>query len=76
MRYEHLGTERYRRVLGSCWEGPTDLNAWMIKQGWAVEYRRYSRDYVHQEEVAKEAKRGIWAATFDMPWEWLASRRK
>jgi len=76
VRCEHLGTDRYRRIIGRCWEGATDLNAWMVEQGWAVAYLRYSREYARQEEAAKNAKRGIWAGTFDMPWEWRAARRK
>ena len=50
-----------------------DLNAWMVRQGWALAYRRYSRDYVFDEDTAKTQKRGLWTGTFLPPWLW---RRK
>ena len=50
--------------------GAIDLNAWMVINGWAVAYRRYSRDYVLDEQKAKESKKGIWQGHFIMPWSW------
>ena len=67
-----LGTEkdRYRRLIATCSIGNVDLNAWMVDQGYAVAYRRYSKAYIPQEEAAKIAHRGLWAGTFAMPWDW------
>ena len=46
------------------------MNAWMVRQGWAVAYRRYSTDYVSQENEAKSERLGIWRGEFVMPWKW------
>lgn len=75
VRCEHLGTDRYKRVLGRCWSGPTDLNKWMVRNGWAVAYRRYSEAYVADEDAARESRVGIWAGTFEMPWDWRRADR-
>ena len=64
------GIDRYKRVIGVCRVGAIDLNAWMVINGWAVAYRRYSRDYVLDEQKAKEGKKGIWQGHFTMPWIW------
>ena len=64
------GLDRYKRVIGVCRVGAIDLNAWMVVNGWAVAYRRYSRDYVLDEQKAKESKKGIWQGHFIMPWSW------
>ena len=68
-------TDRYGRVVAVCWIGAENLNAWMVWQGWAVAYRRFSKDYVLHEDAAKEARRGVWRGQFQMPWEWRSARR-
>ena len=36
----------------------------MVASGWAVAYRRYSLDYVADEDAAQ---RNMWSGDFDMP---------
>jgi endonuclease YncB( thermonuclease family) len=62
--------DRYGRTVAVCSAGGVELNGWMVRQGWAVAYRHYSRDYVSAETEAKTAKRGIWAGRFEMPQVW------
>lgn len=68
-------TDRYSRSIAVCYKNGEDINAWMVSQGWAVAYRRYSKDYVSQEESAKSNKAGIWAGDFVLPWEWRRGKR-
>ena len=46
------------------------MGEWMVQQGWALAYRRYSLDYVDEEADAQAARRGIWGSAFVKPWEW------
>ena len=62
--------DRYNRLIAVCYNGTVNLNADLVRQGWALAYRRYSKDYISAEKEAQEAKRGIWAGEFLMPWEW------
>ena len=62
--------DRYNRVLAVCYAGGINLNAETVRQGWALAYRRYSKDYVEAENEARLYKRGMWAGEFEMPWEW------
>lgn len=62
--------DRYGRLVAVCRKGGEDLNAWLVANGWAVAYRRYGRDYVSQEDAARNARLGIWASQFQMPWDW------
>ena len=50
-----------------------NLNRWMVRKGYAVAYRKYSKDYVRDEIYAKENKFGMWRGTFVEPEQW---RRK
>lgn len=65
----------YRRYLGTCMVGITSVNAWLVRQGWAVAYRKYSNDYISQENSARGAKLGIWSGSFIMPWQWRHGQR-
>lgn len=42
----------------------------MVANGWAVAFRRYSLDYVADEDNAHRAWLGVWSGTFEMPWDW------
>ena len=42
----------------------------MVKDGWAIAYRYYSKDYIAEEESAKKNKRGIWQGIFEEPYIW------
>lgn len=70
-----LDTDRYGRLISVCKVAGVDLNAWMVANGWAVAYVRYSRDYVSQEAQARSAGRGIWGSAFSAPWDYRASKR-
>ena len=62
--------DRYGRSVAVCRVAGADLNAWMVEQGWAVAYRKYSTDYVSQETAAKAARRGLWRGEFVQPSRW------
>lgn len=59
--------DKHDRIVAVCYAGREDLNAWMVSEGWAVAYTRYSSDYVEQEEEARTFKRNIWSGTFVTP---------
>ena len=62
--------DRYRRVVAVCRAGPINLNAWMVENGWAVAYIRFSKNYVKDERNAKAPLKGIWRGQCIMPWDW------
>ena len=62
--------DRYKRLIAACYNGTVDLNAELVRQGWALAYRRYSKDYISAENEAQGANRGIWAGEFEPPWKW------
>jgi endonuclease YncB( thermonuclease family) len=62
--------DKYDRTVAICRVGDTVLNQWMVTQGHAIAYRKYSTAYVAAEEEAKAAGRGIWAGTFEEPAQW------
>ena len=68
-----LDIDRYKRYIGECYKRNLNLNSWLVSNGHAVAYRKYSKKYVSDEINAKNKKLGIWQGKFEMPWEY---RRK
>jgi endonuclease YncB( thermonuclease family) len=66
--------DRYERIVGRCLVGALDINEWLVSQGLALAYRRYSRDYVATEDEARAAGRGMWAGRIEPPWDWRRRR--
>ena len=62
--------DRYKRFLATCFKDKINLNKWMVRNGNAVAYKRYSKDYVRDEAYAKENKLGVWEGSFVMPEKW------
>ena len=67
--------DRYGRVLAVCFEGGTDVNAWLVAEGWALAYRAFATDYVEEEEAARKARRGMHRGDFVEPWRWRRGDR-
>ena len=72
---EKRDIDRYKRVVAVCRLGDVDLNAWMVREGWAMAYRQYFLDYVGDEGAAQAAKAGIWAGRFIEPSRWRRGDR-
>ena len=72
---EERDRDRYGRVVAVCTVGGRDLNRWMVAEGWAFAYRRYSRDYVAAESRARAARQGIWRGEAVAPWDWRRGKR-
>ena len=62
--------DRYRRNIGICYLKKQDINSWLVKNGYAIAYRRYSKKYIIDEQFAEDNKLGIWQGTFMEPEKW------
>ena len=62
--------DRYKRNIGICYLKRQDINSWLVKNGYAIAYRRYSKKYIIDEQYAEDNKLGIWQGTFMEPEKW------
>jgi endonuclease YncB( thermonuclease family) len=67
--------DRYGRLLAVCYTGGEDINDRLVREGWALDYRKYSTDYLDAEAEAKRRGAGLWRGTFVPPWEWRSEHR-
>ena len=64
------GKDIYKRFIGICFLQNQDINSWLVRNGYAIAYRRYSQKYIFDEIYAKENKLGIWQGFFIEPEKW------
>lgn len=63
--------DKYQRLLVRCRAGQLDVNAEMVRLGWAVSYGGYRAE----EREARSAGRGIWRGQFETPQDWRADHQ-
>ena len=67
--------DRYQRLVAECFIGKESLSRFMVREGYAVAYSQYSKDFINDEKYAKENKLGIWSMNFQVPSEYRKSLR-
>ena len=67
------GKDQYNRTLAECFVGGESLSRYLVRQGYAFAYRKYSKKFIKDEDYAKEKKMGMWNMKFLFPWDY---RRK
>lgn len=67
--------DKYKRHIAICFVDGMNLNQWLVLNGWAIAYRKYSKDYLGAETAAKSIETGIWTGKFILPWEWRRGKR-
>lgn len=59
------------RTVASCQVDGKDIGREMVKSGWALDYRTFSKGkYSAEERDARDNKRGIWTGEFENPYIW------
>ena len=67
--------DRYKRIVAECFVNNESLSKYLVRNGHAVAYRRYSMKFVEDEDYAKQNKLGLWSMSFDYPWDYRAKLR-
>jgi endonuclease YncB( thermonuclease family) len=67
--------DQFGRPAAVCRLGEVDLGAEMVRAGWALAFAPHGTDYAPLEAEARAALRGLWAGSFEAPWDWRARRQ-
>jgi len=67
------GKDTYKRTLAECFVNGESLSKFLVRSGYAFAYRKYSTKFIKDEEFAKANKLGMWAMTFQYPWDFRKS---
>jgi endonuclease YncB( thermonuclease family) len=73
-RCEFVTHDSYGRFVGNCYRADgLNVAELIASKGWAMDWPRHSNGaYALQQETAKAKRIGLWAGTFQPPWEWRA----
>ena len=71
----HIPHAAFCPAVASCQVGSDDIGKWMVRNGEALAYREFSKQYVEDELAAARSHTGIWKGTFELPKEWRKGRK-
>tara|TARA_A100001011_G_C14236027_1_gene811070 strand:+ start:1067 stop:1549 length:483 start_codon:yes stop_codon:yes gene_type:complete len=75
VRCRYTTKDVYGRLIGECSIGKININSWLVENGWALAYRKSSKKYVKNENIAKQNRAGIWSGKFIESWKWRRGKR-
>ena len=64
------GKDRYKRTLAECFVNDLSLSKYLVREGYAFAYRKYSKKFINDEDFAKKNNMGMWSMNFEYPWDW------
>ena len=64
------GKDQYKRTLAECFVNDLSLSRFLVREGYAFAFRKYSKKFIKDENFAKINNMGMWSMKFDYPWEW------
>ena len=70
-----VDVDRYRRLVARCFTDDIDLSKWLVREGLAIAYLAYSKEYYEAEIEARNEQRGMWKGTFMEPSKWRRAKR-
>ena len=62
--------DRYGRILAECFIGNVSLSRYLVRNGYAFAYRKYSQKFIPDEDFARTNKNGMWSMKFEFPWDY------
>ena len=69
------GKDDWGRDLAICYLDGRNLNAWLVEEGWAFAFRRYSMMFDLEEKSAAVNNRGLHGHVFDRPTAFRQAKR-
>lgn len=75
VRCRQIERDAYDRAVATCTAGGVDLGDAMVRSGHALALPNGEARYGEAEALARAARLGIWAGTFERPADWRAANR-
>jgi endonuclease YncB( thermonuclease family) len=67
---------KYNRRLGRCFADGVSIEHWLVRQGWAIEFKMHSNGrFAPDERDAQANRRGIWSGCFTDPRDFRYSNK-
>ena len=66
--------DQYGRTLAECFVGKESLSSYLVREGYAFAYRKYSEKFIADEEYAQSKGNGMWSMEFLFPCDFRKSQ--
>ncbi len=77
LRCRRISKDRHDRVVARCKANNESINRWLVRNGWALDYRRFSKGaFAGEQSRAKAQRKGIWSAEFEAPEKYRRRNRR
>ncbi len=63
------GKDQYKRTLAECFVSDLSLSSFLVRNGYAFAYRKYSKKFIKDENYARNNSLGMWSMKFEYPWD-------
>lgn len=70
------GIDDFGRILAVCYTDEIEINQYIVENGFAWAFRKFSNNYVAEEEAARSLRIGVFRAETQTPWDYRAARWK
>lgn len=71
------GKDRYKRELAKIYLDNEDINRYLVRNGYAWAFIKYSKDYIFDENYARAHKLGLWQDIDPTPpWDFRKAKKK
>tara|TARA_B100001057_G_scaffold444596_1_gene481642 strand:- start:90 stop:569 length:480 start_codon:yes stop_codon:yes gene_type:complete len=64
------GKDQYKRTLAECFVNKVSLSSYLVRNGYAFAYRKYSKKFISDEDFARTNNLGMWSMSFEYPWDY------
>ena len=68
------GMDVYGRILAECFVEGESISKYLVKNGYAFAYRKYSNKFIDDENYAKNNNLGLWNTEFAYPWDYRSDK--
>lgn len=77
-RCDFVERDQYGRFVGDCYRADgQSVATWLVRNGHAMDWPRYSNGaYAKEQAAAKTERLGVWAGVIQPPWEWRAAQNQ
>ena len=68
--------DKYRRTVAECFIDGESLSSFMVRKGYACDYKYYSKGkYAKEQKYAKANKLGVWKMKYNTSWEYKCRKK-
>lgn len=71
-----MNVNAQQELMAACSVGTFDIGAALVEEGWAIALPAVTQIYIPYQTKAQQAKSGLWAGQFQMPWEWKVEQQQ